>query len=201
MDGSPPGSAVPGILQARTLEWVAISFSSAWKRKVKMKSLSRVRLFTTPWTAAYQAPPSMEFSRQEYWSGCQLLMNSYFLPPLHLFPGSWTWLGTLSGLKWALSLLESLSTFFQWSHSPVTKTTTLHLLHILYSTPIDLFSAVSCENRSHQKRTSSSNSWTSCILMPSLDPGPSVTQWVCFSTIHFFFSPDSNISHLQNRTK
>ena len=68
-DGSPPGSPVPGILQARTLEWVAISFSNAWKWKVKRKLLSHVRLFVTPWTAAYQAPPSMGFSRQEYWSG------------------------------------------------------------------------------------------------------------------------------------
>ena len=72
IDGSPPGSSVPGILQARILEWVAISFSNAWKRKVKGKSLSRVRLFTTPWTVAYQAPPSMGFSRQEYWSGLPL---------------------------------------------------------------------------------------------------------------------------------
>ena len=70
--GSPPGSPVPGILQARTLEWVAISFSNAWKWKVKVKSLSRVRLFTTPWTAAYQAPSPMGFSRQEYWSGVPL---------------------------------------------------------------------------------------------------------------------------------
>ena len=61
-----------GILQARTLEWVAISFSNAWKWKVKGKSLSRVRLLSTPWTAAYQAPPSMGFSRQEYWSGVPL---------------------------------------------------------------------------------------------------------------------------------
>ena len=68
-DGSPPGSPVPGILQARTLEWVAISFSNAWKWKVKEKSLSHVRLLATPWTAAYQAPPSMGFSRQENWSG------------------------------------------------------------------------------------------------------------------------------------
>ena len=59
----------PGILQARTLEWVAIFFSSAWKWEVKVKSLSRVRLLATPWTAAYQAPPSMGFSRQKYWSG------------------------------------------------------------------------------------------------------------------------------------
>ena len=72
IDGSPPGSAVPGILQARALEWVAISFSSAWKWKVKVKSLSHVWLFATPWTEAYQAPPSMGFSRQEYWSGVPL---------------------------------------------------------------------------------------------------------------------------------
>ena len=72
IDGSPPGSPIPGILQARTLEWVAISFSNAWKWKVKVKSLSRVRLLATPWTAAYQAPPSMGFSRQEYWSGVPL---------------------------------------------------------------------------------------------------------------------------------
>ena len=68
IDGSPLGSPVPGILQARTLEWVAISFSNAWQWKVKVKSLSCVQLFTTPWTAAYQAPLSMGFSRQEYWS-------------------------------------------------------------------------------------------------------------------------------------
>ena len=72
IDGSPPGSPVPGILQARTLEWVAISFSNAWKWKVKVKALSRVRLSATPWTAAHQAPPSMGFSRQECWSGVPL---------------------------------------------------------------------------------------------------------------------------------
>ena len=72
IEGSPPGSPVSGILQARTLEWVAISFSSAWKWKVKVKSLSHVRLLVTSWTAAYQAPPSMGFSRQEYWSGVPL---------------------------------------------------------------------------------------------------------------------------------
>ena len=72
IDRSPPGSPVPGILQARTLEWVVISFSNAWKWKVKGKSLSRVWLLATPWTTAYQAPPSMGFSRQEYWSGVPL---------------------------------------------------------------------------------------------------------------------------------
>ena len=72
IDSSPPGSAVPGILQAGALEWVAISFSNAWEWKVKVKSLSCVRLLATPWAAAYQAPPSMGFSRQEYWSGMQL---------------------------------------------------------------------------------------------------------------------------------
>ena len=97
-DGSPSGSPIPGILQARTLEWAAISFSSASKRKVKVRSLSRVQLLVTPWTAAYQAPPSMGFSRQEYWSGVPLpsphfmyssvlILYSYFIsllpPSLH----------------------------------------------------------------------------------------------------------------------
>ena len=72
IDGSPAGSAIPGIFQARTLEWVAISFSNAWKWKVKVKLLSHVWLSATPWTAAYQAPLSMGFSRQEYWSGVPL---------------------------------------------------------------------------------------------------------------------------------
>ena len=72
IDSSPPGSSVHGILQARTLEWVAISSSNAWKWKVKVKSLSCVWLLATPWTAAYQAPLSMGFSRQEYWSGVPL---------------------------------------------------------------------------------------------------------------------------------
>ena len=72
MDGSPPGSPVPRILQARTLEWVAICFSNAWKWKVKVKSLSRVQLVVTPWAAAYQAPPSLGFTRQEYWNGLPL---------------------------------------------------------------------------------------------------------------------------------
>ena len=82
IDGSPKGSPVPGILQARTLEWVAISFSNAWKWKVKGKSLSRVWPSATPWTATFQAIPSMRFSRQEYWSGVPLPspFNFYVVP-------------------------------------------------------------------------------------------------------------------------
>ena len=72
IDSSPPGSPIPGILQVRTLEWVAISSSNAWKWKLKVKSLSHVWLLVTPWTAAYEAPLSMGFSRQEYWSGVPL---------------------------------------------------------------------------------------------------------------------------------
>ena len=72
IDGSPPGSAFSGILQARILEWVAISFSNAWKWKVKVKLFSGARLLATPWTAAHQAPPSMGFAKQEYWSGVPL---------------------------------------------------------------------------------------------------------------------------------
>ena len=79
----PTNSPIPGILQARTLEWVAISFSNAWKWKVKVRSLSCVRLLATPWTAAYQAPLSMGFSRQEYWSGVPSPSPSVF--PILLF--------------------------------------------------------------------------------------------------------------------
>ena len=95
IDGSPPGSPVPGILQARTLEWVAISFSNAWKWKAKVKSLSCVRLLATPWTAAHQAPPSMGFSRQEFWSGLPLPSPAIWLdccisqvPLFHFFVSS-----------------------------------------------------------------------------------------------------------------
>ena len=88
-DDSPPGSPVPGILQARTLEWVAISSSNAWKWKVKVKSLSRVRPSATPWTAAHQAPPSMGFSRQESWSGVPLPSPIFYIQSTSqfMFPG------------------------------------------------------------------------------------------------------------------
>ena len=79
IDGSPPGFPIPGVLQARTLEWVAISFSKAWKWKVKVKSLSRVQFLATSWTAAYQAPLSMGSSRQKYWSGVPLPSPLYRL--------------------------------------------------------------------------------------------------------------------------
>ena len=77
IDSSPPGSPIPGILQARTLEWVAISFSNAWNWKVKVKLISHVWLFTTPWTAAYQAPPSMGLSRQNTRVGCHRLLRKF----------------------------------------------------------------------------------------------------------------------------
>ena len=98
IDSSLPGSPVPRILQARTLEWVAISFFNAWKWKVKVKSPSRVRLLATTWTAAYQAPPSMGFSRQEYWSGTplpEILGNSilsFFLVTNRKCRQGWWWL-------------------------------------------------------------------------------------------------------------
>ena len=116
-DGSPPGSLVPGILQARTLEWVAISFSNAWKWKMKVKSLSCVRLLVTPWTAAYQTPLSMRFSRQEYWSGVPYcfshledcnsfpdhLLTSSVAPPIHSPPWNPSGLSDLSKtLEWLL---------------------------------------------------------------------------------------------------
>ena len=88
IDGSPPGSPVPGILQARTLEWVAISFSNVWKWKVKVKSPSCVRLLATLWIAAYQAPLSMGFSRQGHWSGVplpSLFTRAYVLNGVQLF--------------------------------------------------------------------------------------------------------------------
>ena len=81
INGSPPGSAIPEILQARTMEWVAISFSNAWKWKVKVKSLSRVRLLGAPWTAAYQAPLSMRFPGKSTGVGCHCLLRWWSLGP------------------------------------------------------------------------------------------------------------------------
>ena len=100
IDGSPPCSAVLGILQARTLEWVTISFSNARKWKVKVKSLSRVWLLVTPWTAAHQGPPSMGFARQEWWSGLPLpslkdSIGTLFELKLKLPIYMWPWCQTI----------------------------------------------------------------------------------------------------------
>ena len=84
IDRSQLGSSVPGIPQARTLEWVAISFSNAWKWKVKVKLLSCAWLLATPWTAVYQAPLPMGFSRQEYWSRVSLPSPIYMLETFKL---------------------------------------------------------------------------------------------------------------------
>ena len=101
-DGSPSGSLFPGILQARTLEWVAISFYNAWKWKVKGKSLSRVWLFATPWTAAYQGPPPMGFSREEYWSGMPL---PSLVLPIEPIISQWEITLRVPFLMWCLRML------------------------------------------------------------------------------------------------
>ena len=119
IDGSLPYSPVPGILQARTLEWVAISFSNAWKWKVKVKSLSWVRFFTTPWTAAYQAPPAMGFSRQEYWSGVPLLSLRGYTYKM-LFKESVYVVVGLARQVW--NLYSRLSGRAGWSFQPRTET-------------------------------------------------------------------------------
>ena len=119
IDGNPPGSSVPGILQARTLEWVAISFSNASKWKVKVKSLSSVRLLATPWTAAHQAPLSMGFPRQEYWSGVpvpspvSLWSHAFMIAslPNHLRVMS-LWGGTAQG-AWGHHSGKSLQVFYE----------------------------------------------------------------------------------------
>ena len=125
----PPGSPVPGILQARTLEWVAISFSNAWKRKVKVKSLSRFRLLATPWTATYQASPSMGFSRQEYWSGVPLPSPWDQQPILTLFTkflkrgprlsDHFSYPGHFMHIQSSLSHLLTPSLLFSWFSSAV----------------------------------------------------------------------------------
>ena len=90
IDGSPPGSYVPGILHARILEWVAISFSNA----CMLSRFSHVQLCAALWTAAHQATPSTGFSRQEYWSGLpfpspksgeQYLIQLCFFVVWHIF--------------------------------------------------------------------------------------------------------------------
>ena len=122
-DGNPPGSPVPGILQA-TLEWVAISFSSAWKWKVKVKSLSRVQPSATPWTAAYQAPPSTWFSRQEYWSGVPLpSLSCLYTLVQNTIPFAWMFIFFCT---WKILLISQANLknyeFIKSSRSPYTST-------------------------------------------------------------------------------
>ena len=119
IDGSPPGSPVHGILQARTLEWVAIAFSNAWKWKVKVTLLSHLRLLVTPWTAAHQAPPSMGFSRQEYWSGVPL--PSQYWPPTDLLlmliiSQLIFWKSIISSINNDACLFFTMSFFFKLLH-------------------------------------------------------------------------------------
>ena len=119
-DGSPPGSPIPGILQARTLEWVAISFSSASKWKVKVKSLSCVRFLATPWTAAYQSPPSMEFSRQEYvlvsgiqQSDCYMYTHYFsYSFPIQVFTKYWVEFPVLYSRSLLVSILHTVMCVF-----------------------------------------------------------------------------------------
>ena len=133
--GNPPGSAIPGILQARTLEWVAISFSDARKWKVKVKSLSRVRLFVTPGTAAYQAPPSMGFSRQEYWSGVPL-------PSLMRGLMGFKTVALFDGCQWAMSNLLTGFTKIRFSSEIMPKGECSHL-YILPRNLIPIFTRIS----------------------------------------------------------
>ena len=125
IDSSPPGSPVPGILQARTLEWVAISFSSAWKWKVKVKSLSHVRPSATPWTAAHQAPPSMGFSRREYWSGLPLPS------PLVVLSRS-NWSDCFSSLKYLQCPGVFAYVSWSWESSSVYSTVKNNLMSFIY---------------------------------------------------------------------
>ena len=129
IDGSPPGSPIPGILQARTLEWVAISFSNAWKWKVKVKLLSRVRLLATPWTGAYQPPPSMGFSRQSTGVGCHCLL------PHHFPTGNQVQLTRKDIIKYWMNKLM-LGTQYVWYWVPSAAAKSLQLCPTLYD-PMD----------------------------------------------------------------
>ena len=145
IDGSPLGSPVPGILQARILEWVTISFSNAWKWKMKVKSLSRARLLATQWTEAYQAPPSMGFSRQESWSGLPLPSLERYgrhlyvsvkrkwksLSPVGLFVIPWT--SIVHGIFQA-RILEWVAISYSWGSSQPLGSNPglLHCSQILY---------------------------------------------------------------------
>ena len=117
---------VPGILQAGTLEWVAIPFSNARKWNVKVKSLSRVRLLATPWTAAYQAPPSMGFSRQaDTWNYTLLMWSlSEFLRYLLLKRPTFLW---------RLFLQRGMTFWGPCSSPPLSKFWTKQALDVLWN--------------------------------------------------------------------
>ena len=176
IDGSPPGSSVPGILQARTLEWVAISFSNAWKWKVKVKSFSRAQLLATPWTAAHQAPPSVGVSRQEYWSGVPLEMQiksslRYRLTPIRMAKTATTktkqktasvqWgcgeIGTLVHSWWGYKMVRLLWKKYRGS-SRVLK------IELLYSPAIPHLSLYPKEPKAGLQRYL----YTCCISLPGL---------------------------------
>ena len=155
IDGSPPGSAVPGILQARTLEWVAISFSSAWKWKVKVKLLSHVRLLATPWTAAHQAPQSMGSSRQEYWSGVPLPSPKWSLQCLiNMSPYR---VKNFSFLWWQCSRSTRLATFkyairyINYSHH------TVHCIPLAYFITSNLYLFIPFTHFTHTPTPASIN--------------------------------------------
>ena len=184
-DSSPPGSTVPGSLQAKTLEWVAISFSSAWKWKVKVKSLSHVQLIATPWTAAHQAPPSMGFSRQEYWSGVPLPSPSLCLD------------ACFSSLEWRIFIRKKTVDFLKNSFLPTTHWTLQFVVSDLPSTRVNilllLFFSPSAFCLILQFLLFTC--WLSWICPPSLVSSPS---WFFSPCIwYWFFSTSSTFPHRQ----
>ena len=147
IDGSPPGSPIPGILQARTLEWLAISFSNAWKGKVKVKSLSRVWLLVTPWTAANQPPPSMGFSRQEDWSGLPLPspLGKLTWCLFHPYGSFLLWVLSESDIPFSLDIWP----IFAWYISPCVLAFSFSVFHcyiVLPENSIELGVIVFCFN-------------------------------------------------------
>ena len=164
VDGSPPGSPVPGILQERTLDWVAISFSNAWKWKVKVKSLSRVRLCVTPWTATYQAPPSMGFSRQEYWSAVSLPSpREAWREAIHGVAKSQTQLSNWTELNWLFYITSFPKLSWLWYTSKMCQIW-----------PVDLYISLD----------TTENPWRECLSHSRIFTSCSVNLTKCF---HFRF--------------
>ena len=171
IDSSPPGSPIPGILQARTLEWVAISFSNAWKWKVKVKLFNCVWLFTTPWTAAYQAPPSRGFSRQEYWSGVPL--PSPIIVAIHLKTNkpkeSYVIVSNIGILDWMTMKYDFFFSSVQFNRSVVSDSLRPHgLQHARLPCPLPTPKA--CSNSCPLSQ------WCHPIISSSVDPFSSCLQ-------------------------